>query len=543
MDSLPPSSPPEGSAAGPSPLDDEALADVHAVMETWPSCVVVVDAEGLVAFANHHALAAFDRTAEELVGTPSESLLVPAAADEAADQAEEPHGVRRDGSRFPVELTHSPMPTVHGTHVITTITDVSRTRADQQRLLDANRAHLTLARLNQVTLRARTPDELYVEACRIAVEEGGHLGAWVGRRGPGGSVETVASAGCLDDYIAQLNLTVDPSSPMGRGPTARALRDGLSYYSGDYASDEATGPWRELAAGHGIAASAALPLRCAGRVVAVMSLWSARTGVFDESMRGLLASLVENVSFTLDRFDAAARLERSLAQRDELLHRLLDAQERERSRIAGVVHDDSVQALAAVDLRLGLLARRVREQAPELSATVTELQASVGTVSGELRRLLAELEPAGEDVALVDLFREAAQQVFEHDSVRWSVTREAGTAGRHVTRDTLVQTIRIGREALIGVRDRGGASAVDVTVHPQQDGVLVSVVDNGTGTGRDTESPGGGEGDEDSALRLLRDRTQAAGGWCHVERGDAGTELRFWLPRASPGVEPTTPDE
>jgi signal transduction histidine kinase len=410
------------------------------------------------------------------------------------------------------------------------ITDMTRAREAEQRLHDLNRLYLTLARLNQATVRAGSAEELYAETCRIAVEEGGYLGAFFARPGPGAGIERLASAGALDGYIARLRPTLDPTSPRGHGPMARALRGNTPYYSDDFATDEATRPWQELAATFGVRAAAALPICCGGQVVAVFALWSERVHVFDEQARTLLESLARNVSFALDGFDAQQRLERAVAQRSELLHRLVAAQEDERTRIAAAVHDDSVQALASVDLRLGLLARRIRETAPELSPTVTQLQATVEAVSGGLRRLLVELEPVGEDVPLVEMLREAAGHVFENDDVRWSVVRDPGAGpDAGLAGPVLGLAVRITRDVLVDVRDRTDASWVVVTVRPAEDGVLVTVVDNGRGPGDPAD---------DVALRRVRDRAEIAGGWCRVETRGTAAGLQCWLPRDVPGDPP-----
>ncbi|MGO7594107.1 hypothetical protein AB9E13_33645, partial [Rhizobium leguminosarum] len=50
---------------------------------------------------------------------------------------------------------------------------------------------------------------------------------------------------------------------------------------------------------------------------------------------------------------ARDELQRLADERQELLTRLVEVQDDERARIAADVHDDSVQALAAVQLRLG----------------------------------------------------------------------------------------------------------------------------------------------------------------------------------------------
>ena len=384
-------------------------------------------------------------------------------------------------------------------------------------------------------MRARNAGELYAETCRLAVEEGGYLGAWVLRRGPGSRVETLATAGTLDDYIARLDISLDPASPRGRGPTARTLRGGHATFSEDFGADPTTAPWRDLAASYGIGSAASLPVRSGGRLVAAFTLWSARSFVFDERMRTLLESLGENLSFALDGFEAAQRLERSVTQRGELLNRLVVAQEDERTRIASMVHDDSVQALAAVDLRLGLLARRVAGAAPELSATVAQLQGTVEAVSGGLRRLLFELEPAGSDVPLVDLLREAAGHVFEGRDLHWSVlTPESRRSRRRRSAPTSLRS-PAGRPCGSGARPWWRCATAPAPprwssgLRDLDGGIDVTVADDGNDDGRHAD---------DDALGHLRDRAETAGGWCRAVRLDPGCELRFWLPREVPGAVP-----
>ncbi len=69
-----------------------------------------------------------------------------------------------------------------------------------------------------------------------------------------------------------------------------------------------------------------------------------------------LATVQRDIS---DRVAAQNELQRLADERQHLLDRLVQAQEDERARIAADVHDDSVQALAAVELRLGLLRRQL----------------------------------------------------------------------------------------------------------------------------------------------------------------------------------------
>ena len=80
------------------------------------------------------------------------------------------------------------------------------------------------------------------------------------------------------------------------------------------------------------------------------------------------------------------------ARQRALSERLVEAQDDERARIAADVHDDSIQALAAVDLRLGALRNRLRDRAPEEAAAVETAMDAVHGAGVRLRSLLFELE-------------------------------------------------------------------------------------------------------------------------------------------------------
>ena len=526
---------------------------VLAVLDASPNNVVAVDPDGVICYVNERTLATFGYAADELIGQQVEVLVPERLAERhqrhvrgfVRDPRARPMGAgldlagrRRDGTEFPVEISLTPLQGESGPCVIAAIADVTARRSAEVRLEALSRAHLTLARLNQAIVRARSPQELFEETCRVAVEEGGYLGAWVSRPAPGHAVESLATAGELDEYIAALDITTDVSDPRGQGPTALALREGRAHYSVDFLSDAATRPWHGLAARHRVRGSATMPLRCNRTTVAALTLWSAEPDIFDEQMRALLAGIADNISFALDRFDAEEQLAQVAAQRSDLLGRLVVAQEEERARIAADVHDDSVQTLAAVDLRLGLLQRRVSDAAPELAGHVAQLQESVGSVTAGLRQLLFQLEPAAEGVTLLEELRGAAEHILEGLGIRCSVRLEPVDASYddqlRLPDVVRAQAIRVAKEALVNVRKHARATSVAITVRPDDEGVEVSVSDDGHGVDpRNLRSAPGHRG-----LATMRDRAAIAGGWCRVEGGPTGTTLTFWMPRHHPVAGP-----
>jgi len=234
-----------------------------------------------------------------------------------------------------------------------------------------------------------------------------------------------------------------------------------------------------------------------------------------------LATVQRDIS---DRIASEQALRDLAEQRQALLSRLVDAQDAERSQIAADVHDDPVQALAAVDLRLGLLRRKLRESAPDLLDTLEPLQASVSGATDRLRALLFDLEPPDLQHGLAAALGRAAEEMFEHTDTHWAV--EAG-ADPELPDATRAIAYRVGKEAMNNVRKHAHADQVTITVNGVRGGVELTVTDDGVGLPTDPlQSLPGHRG-----ILNMQDRAAVAGGSCTVVRGaHGGTEVRAWLP-------------
>lgn len=236
-----------------------------------------------------------------------------------------------------------------------------------------------------------------------------------------------------------------------------------------------------------------------------------------------------------DRVAAEEALRDLAEQRRHLLTRLVDAQDAERAHIAAEVHDDSVQSLAAVDLRLGLLSRRIAAEAPHLLEYVDPLRSTVTEATDRLRTLLFDLTPVDLDHGLAPALRETAREIFDDSSTEVDVVTQAGIdeAGT-VPVPTLRVAHRIAREALINARKHARAHQVRVTVRGRDGGIEVRVLDDGIGIPTDRAVAAAGH----LGLSSMQDRAQIAGGtWSASPRPEGGTEVLLWLP-GSPDPAP-----
>lgn len=237
----------------------------------------------------------------------------------------------------------------------------------------------------------------------------------------------------------------------------------------------------------------------------------------------MLATIQRDIS---DLRAVQEQLQQVADQRQVLLQHLVEAQEAERARIAADVHDDPVQAMAAVDLRLGLVQRRL-ELGNDLAGTLEtlrELRTTVGEANDRLRYLLFDLDSPAQREDLPTALREAAAFVLG-ESLRWDV-RDDGADVR-LPETSRVLAYRIAKEAMVNVRKHAAATSVVVTVTRHPEGLAVEIADDGVGL------PVGGivERAGHRGVADMHDRAAVAGGWVRVEPGEErGTVVRVWLP-------------
>ncbi len=250
----------------------------------------------------------------------------------------------------------------------------------------------------------------------------------------------------------------------------------------------------------------------------------------NDSLRELTGSLERQVADRTRDLEASLdRLRNAHHQRQQLLSRLVVAQEEERATVARDIHDDSIQVMTAAMIRLDLLVRRLED--PVLAAGVTKVRETVHAAVGRLRRLLFDLaSPALESEGLAQALEEEIEELRSEMpgtsiELRASLTQEAPMAARTVM-------YRIAKEALINARKHAEPTHIEITVGDHDEGVRINIRDDGRGfDAAEEDLPAGHLG-----LTSMRERANLAGGWCRVRstRG-AGTTVEAWIPaRGSP---------
>jgi signal transduction histidine kinase len=200
------------------------------------------------------------------------------------------------------------------------------------------------------------------------------------------------------------------------------------------------------------------------------------------------------------------------------------AQEAERSRIAADIHDDPVQLMTAIEIRLEGLKGRVGS--PELVEYVGSLQEAISASIGRLRALMFELRPPVlQSEGLAQTLRASLEAAAADFVDAYELLDGLSTEPPVETR---VIAYRIAQEALANIRKHAQANQVRVELESRDHGLRVCIEDDGVGFSPAVahESRPGHLG-----LTIMRERAELAGGWLEVHSSPGGgTSVEFWLP-------------
>lgn|GEM_PF-2887277 len=216
----------------------------------------------------------------------------------------------------------------------------------------------------------------------------------------------------------------------------------------------------------------------------------------------------------------------------DLGHRVREAQEAERRRIARELHDVMGQSLSVIKMRLQLLRKRMVKSgsSPENIALCEAVVGDTDDALQSARRLAVELRPSVlDELGLHAALQWQAQDMMAKTGldirVRFEAADRAAREGRRSTTGRETVVFRAVQELLTNVLKHADAKHVDITLS-ERDGLLsVEVRDDGKGMERQqVERPTLG-------LIGVWERVQALGGDVQIEtRPGLGTQVRVILP-------------
>ncbi|MDC6166699.1 putative bifunctional diguanylate cyclase/phosphodiesterase [Paucibacter sp. XJ19-41] len=215
------------------------------------------------------------------------------------------------------EMTVTPLGEARPTGAVVMHLDISTRKLAEQRIAYLNRVHAVLSGINALIVRVGKQQELFDQACRIALEQGGFRMALIGAVEPGSaSIVPQASAGVDAALLTAIRVLLASPEGAANSMLARSLREQRAIVANDSQHDPQVllGP-RYIEAG--VRSMAVLPLIVRGAPVGVLALYASESEFFHAEELTLLGELAGDIAFAIDHIGKQQRLD-YLAYYDEL---------------------------------------------------------------------------------------------------------------------------------------------------------------------------------------------------------------------------------
>jgi signal transduction histidine kinase len=226
----------------------------------------------------------------------------------------------------------------------------------------------------------------------------------------------------------------------------------------------------------------------------------------------------------------AIECHRNAEELREFSRRLYRSQDEERRRIARELHDSTGQKLAVLQLNLSMVRNTITSPPAAFDEILLESRSLASSVSEELRTLSYLLHPpmldeCGLKTAILWYVSGINQRNGLHVEVK--ISQEL----RRLSEEAELAVFRVVQASLTNVHLHSGASAAQIKMEQNRDGVIVTVSDDGHGIPEGvldhssrTETLGIG-------ITGMRERVEQLGGRLEIETSRHGTRVKATIPK------------
>lgn len=404
--------------------------------------------------------------------------------------------IHKDGHTVFVQLDTSLQRDISGKpqYLICQVKDISELKRAEEAQQRLTRALALLSQCNTMLIHATDEQVLLSGICRLAVESGGFLMAWVGYANDDveKTVQIFAQSGYEEGYLEKANITW-ADTERGQGPTGATIRTGLTSVNQNCLTNPNMAPWRDAAVQRGYQSSIAIPLVINHKTFGAFTIYAAEPFAFGNEEVALLESLARNISYgiqtlrTRDEHQAALtllqksehRLEQSNRQlRDLTVHRE-EAREEERKRIARDLHDELGQILTSMRMDIALLRIQFGADNPALVEQIKNILDRVDSTIQVVRDVAAKLRPAVLDLGIVAALEWQVAEFARRSETQFDLHIDEQSIVLDDERATAI--FRIVQESLTNVNRHAHAKEVSISLAKQGGDYVLEIADDGKG--------------------------------------------------------------
>jgi diguanylate cyclase (GGDEF)-like protein/PAS domain S-box-containing protein len=218
--------------------------------------------------------------------------------------------LRQDGTSVEVEVASSPIVLDGQPAALVTVRETTIRKEQERKIARLSRIHAVLSGINSAIVRIRDEQELFREACQIAVDLGGFSMAWIGLVDRDAlKVKPAACAGAEQGLLAVIEPRLTLGGPASsRGIVATAIAGKLPVVVNDVANDPRVATLVKEHRQRSMGSLAILPLLVSGEAVGILSLHAEMAGFFDDAEMTLLVELAADIAFSMEHIEKEKRL-------------------------------------------------------------------------------------------------------------------------------------------------------------------------------------------------------------------------------------------
>ena len=182
--------------------------------------------------------------------------------------------------------------------------DISQRKADEKKLINANRIYSFISHINQTIVHAKNEQEVFDRACEIAVEHGKFQASWISLLNDAQKkLNIVSHAGFTEDDLERLRgLTYAE-----HGMAARVRATGQYVAVNFIVEDKSKTDIKKFSLKKGYKSCIVLPIKKSGVTIGLYTLFADRYNMFVEDEIRLLEEAVGDISFACDVFEKDAQ--------------------------------------------------------------------------------------------------------------------------------------------------------------------------------------------------------------------------------------------
>ena len=224
----------------------------------------------------------------------------------------------------------------------------------------------------------------------------------------------------------------------------------------------------------------------------------------------------------------AQKVQRAQNSLHDYIGAITAGQEEERQRLARELHDDTIQALIALNQRVQLAKLKLTKD-PEADAALKEIQNLTEQTIQDLRRLIKDLRPIYlEDLGLVAALKMLVAETTESSAIPIELI-ESGIEKR-LSPEIELALYRIAQEGLSNIQRHANASKASLMIAFSSDMIQLTIVDDGCGFNI-PESPAEFAANGHFGLLGIHERAELIGAAFAIQSGKGGgTSLNITLP-------------